>query len=77
MSPTLGGRPASVSRGNFPLTWNKRGTDIYQIAKNCRTSVEMIEKLYTAHIKNRLDAATINVFRPKPKPVARRKPTAL
>ena len=27
------------------------GADIYQIAKNCRTSVEMIEKHYAAHIK--------------------------
>ncbi|MEK7211925.1 MAG: RNA polymerase sigma factor, partial [Patescibacteria group bacterium] len=25
---------------------------IYQIAKNCRTSVEMIEKYYASHIKN-------------------------
>ena len=25
--------------------------DIYQIAKNCRTSVEMIEKYYAARIK--------------------------
>ena len=24
------------------------GADIYQIAKNCRTSVEMIEKFYAA-----------------------------
>lgn len=37
------------------------GADIYQIAKNCRTSVEMIEKFYAAHIKNTLDAAAINV----------------
>ena len=43
------------------------GADIYQIAKNCRTSVEMIEKFYAAHIKNTLDAAAINVLRPKPK----------
>ncbi len=28
------------------------GADIYQIAKNCRTSVEMIEKHYAAHLKN-------------------------
>jgi integrase len=42
------------------------GADIYQIAKNCRTSVEMIEKFYAAHIKNTLDAAAINVRRPKP-----------
>ncbi len=41
------------------------GADIYQIAKNCRTSVEMIEKFYASHIKNTLDAAAINVRRPK------------
>ena len=44
------------------------GADIYQIAKNCRTSVEMIEKFYAAHIKNTLDAAAINVLRPSPRP---------
>ena len=37
------------------------GADIYQIAKNCRTSVEMIEKHYAAHLKNQLDAAAINI----------------
>jgi integrase len=37
------------------------GADIYQIAKNCRTSVEMIEKFYASHIKTRLDASAINV----------------
>jgi integrase len=41
------------------------GADIYQIAKNCRTSVEMIEKYYAAHIKTNLDAAAINIMRPK------------
>lgn len=41
------------------------GADIYQIAKNCRTSVEMIEKYYAAHIKNTLDASAINIMRPK------------
>ena len=39
------------------------GADIYQVAKNCRTSVEMIEKYYAAHIKTRLNAAAINVRR--------------
>ena len=39
------------------------GADIYHIAKNCRTSVEMIEKFYAAHIKTMLDAAAINVKR--------------
>lgn len=42
------------------------GADIYQIAKNCRTSVEMIEKFYASHIKNTLDAAAINVIRARP-----------
>ena len=40
------------------------GADIYQIAKNCRTSVEMIEKYYASHIKTSLDAAAINIMRP-------------
>ncbi len=39
------------------------GADIYQIAKNCRTSVEMIEKYYASHIKTSLNAAAINVRR--------------
>lgn len=37
------------------------GADIYQIAKNCRTSVEMIENYYASHIKNMIDASAINV----------------
>jgi hypothetical protein len=41
------------------------GADIYQIAKNCRTSVEMIEKYYAAHIKTNLDTAAVNVMRPR------------
>lgn len=44
------------------------GADIYQIAKNCRTSVEMIEQFYAAHLKNTLDASAINVKKPKKKP---------
>ena len=48
------------------------GADIYQIAKNCRTSVEMIEKFYAAHIKTTLNAAVINVMRSK----ASRSPSA-
>lgn len=39
------------------------GADIYQIAKNCRTSVEMIQKYYASHIANTLNAAAINVRR--------------
>lgn len=42
------------------------GADIYQVAKNCRTSVDMIEKYYASHIKTSLDASAINVRKPKP-----------
>jgi integrase len=41
------------------------GADIYQVAKNCRTSVEMIENFYASHIKNTLDASAINVRKQK------------
>lgn len=55
------------------------GADICQIAKNCRTSVEMIEKYYAAHIKTNLDAAAINIMRQKIKkkqmPSEKSKPT--
>jgi len=44
------------------------GADIYQIAKNCRTSVEMIEKYYASHLKTSIDAAAVNVRRPRPRP---------
>ncbi|WP_018391353.1 hypothetical protein [Ancylobacter sp. FA202] len=37
------------------------GADVWMIAKNCRTSVDMIEKFYAVHIKNALDASAINV----------------
>jgi integrase len=46
------------------------GADIYQIAKNCRTSVEMIEKHYAVHLKNTLDAKAINVKKKVKKVVA-------
>ncbi len=39
------------------------GANIVQLAWNCRTSVDMIEKYYASHIKTRLDAAAINVRR--------------
>ena len=49
------------------------GADIYQVAKNCRTSVEMIEQFYAAHLKNTLDASAINVRKAKPKAKAKTK----
>jgi len=49
------------------------GADIYQLAKNCRTSVEMIEKFYASHIKNLLDASAINVRKGPAKPAQSRK----
>ena len=47
------------------------GADIYQVAKNCRTSVEMIETYYASHLKNTLDAAAINVRKSRHEPRAR------
>lgn len=46
------------------------GADIYQIAKNCRTSVEMIEKHYAAHLKDMIDTSLINVRKSKQAPKA-------
>ena len=43
------------------------GADIYQVAKNCRTSVEMIEKHYAAHLKDMIDTSLVNVRRDKPR----------
>ena len=63
------GRPRTAYslRHTFICLRLMEGADIYQIAKNCRTSVEMIEKFYAAHIKTNLDAAAINIRKPKPK----------
>ena len=44
------------------------GADIYQVAKNCRTSVEMIEKFYAKHLKNTIDASAVNVRKARAKP---------
>ena len=41
------------------------GADIYQVAKNCPTSVEMIEKHYAAHLKDMIDTSLVNVRKPK------------
>ena len=41
------------------------GADIYQVAKNCRTSVEMIEKFYATQIKHMIDASAVNIRRPR------------
>lgn len=49
------------------------GADIYQVAKNCRTSVEMIEKFYGRHLKNNIDASAVNVRKARPKPAARKR----
>jgi integrase len=43
------------------------GANAWQVARNCRTSMQMIEKFYASHIMNMLDAAAINVMRPKAK----------
>ncbi len=43
------------------------GADIYQLAKNCRTSVEMIQENYAAHLAQMIDASAINRRKPKPR----------
>jgi hypothetical protein len=54
------------------------GADICQMAKNCRTSAEMIEKFYASHVKNTVDAAAINVRKKSkaPKTPSAREPPA-
>jgi integrase len=52
------------------------GADVYQIAKNCRTSVKMIEEYYASHIKNMVDASVINVRRSRTRPSTRREEPA-
>ncbi len=54
-------RTAYSLRHTYISTRLMDGADIYQVAKNCRTSVEMIETYYASHIKNVIDASAINV----------------
>ncbi len=63
---TFNRRTAYSLRHTYICLRLMEGADIYQIAKNCRTSVEMIEKFYATHIKTSLDAAAINVRRSAP-----------
>jgi integrase len=58
-------RTAYSLRHTYISTRLLEGASIHMIANNCRTSVQMIEQFYAAHIKDRLDASAINVMRPK------------
>ncbi len=58
---TANRRTAYSLRHTYTCLRLLEGVDIYQISKNYRTSVEMIEKYYAAHIKTNIDAAAINV----------------
>jgi len=62
-------RTAYSLRHTYISTRLMAGADIYQVAKNCRTSVEMVETYYAAHIKNVIDASAINVRKARPPPV--------
>jgi len=44
------------------------GADVYQLAKNCRTSVEMIQKHYAVHIMGAIDTASVNARKPRQRP---------
>jgi len=59
------GRPRSAYslRHTYICLRLMNGANIYEISKNCRTSVGMIEKFYAAHISNHLDTTLINVGR--------------
>ena len=59
------GRPTAFATHYISMRLME-GADIYQIAKNCRTSVEMIEKFYAAHIKHMIDASAVNIRMPRP-----------
>src|SRR6202012_2373419 len=43
------------------------GAHPLQVANNCRTSVEMLEKHYAVHLKTHIDPSLINVTKAKPK----------
>lgn len=48
----------------------------YQLANNCRTSVEMIEKYYARHLTNSNDASAVNLHKAPPvRDAARKKAT--
>jgi hypothetical protein len=52
--------------GYYPTCRTRADDDEVDFVRS-RTSVEMIEKYYAAHFKTNLDAAAINIMRPKPK----------
>jgi hypothetical protein len=54
------GCPATV-----PMT---EGADVYQLAKDCRTSVEMIQKHYAVHIMGAIDTASVNARKSRQRP---------
>lgn len=58
-------RTAYSLRHTYISTRLMEGASIHMIANNCRTSVQMIEEHYAAHIKDRLDASMLNVMRPQ------------
>jgi len=64
------GRPRSAYslRHTYICLRLMNGANIYQIAKNCRTSVAMLENYYATHISTRIDTARLNVERVRPSP---------
>jgi integrase len=48
--------------------WLSEGADVYQLAKNCRTSAEMIQKHYAVHIMAAIDIAAVNARKPRRRP---------
>jgi integrase len=44
------------------------GANAYELAKNCRTSVEMIQEHYAVHLKNYINTSLVNIKAKKSKP---------
>jgi integrase len=66
----------SLRHSYICMRLNERA-NIYNLAKNCRTSVEVIEKFYASHIKDIISAAAINVRQPKTQKSVRLDPHTL
>lgn len=62
------GRPRTLYSLRHTYISNRliEGANHYQLANNCRTSVQMIEEFYAAHIKELRDVSAINTVRRRP-----------
>jgi len=70
----LGNRRSAYSLRHTYICFRlMEGADIYALAKNCRTSVEMIQDHYAAHIKDQISTLQLNTRKPKGDAVAKKR----